>query len=46
MRIFLQDPQTQDAVEAVLAEGLVVPRDLGGQASCTEMTAAVCRRLR
>jgi 3-isopropylmalate dehydrogenase len=38
--------RVEQAVEAVLAEGLVVPRDLGGQASCTEMTAAICRRLR
>ncbi|HMN81863.1 MAG TPA: isocitrate/isopropylmalate dehydrogenase family protein [Burkholderiaceae bacterium] len=33
------------AVEAVLAEGVAVPRDLGGTASCSEITAAVCRRL-
>ncbi|KQP35632.1 isocitrate/isopropylmalate dehydrogenase family protein [Pseudorhodoferax sp. Leaf274] len=38
--------RVEQAVEAVLAEGRVVPRDLGGQASCTEMTDAICRRLR
>lgn len=34
------------AVEAVLAAGQVVPRDLGGQASCAAVTDAVCRQLR
>ncbi len=34
------------AVNGVLAQGIAVPRDLGGQASCTEMTDAVCRALR
>ena len=34
------------AVEAVLAAGETVPRDLGGSASCTDMTAAICRLLR
>ncbi len=34
------------AVETVLARGEAVPRDLGGTASCTGMTAAVCRALR
>jgi 3-isopropylmalate dehydrogenase len=33
------------AVETVLVKGEAVPRDLGGQASCTEVTAAVCRAL-
>ena len=33
------------AVEQVLAEGVAVPRDLGGQASCTDVTQAVIRRL-
>ena len=31
--------------EAVLAEGVTVPRDLGGEASCTAMTEAICRAL-
>ena len=34
------------AVEAVLAAGESVPRDLGGNATCTEMTSAICRQLR
>jgi 3-isopropylmalate dehydrogenase len=33
------------AVEHVLAKGDHVPRDLGGTASCTDMTQAVCRAL-
>ncbi len=33
------------AVEQVLAQGDHVPRDLGGTASCTDMTQAVCRAL-
>jgi len=33
------------AVEQVLAKGEHVPRDLGGAASCTDMTQAVCRAL-
>jgi 3-isopropylmalate dehydrogenase len=33
------------AVEAVLAQGQVVPRDLGGTATCTQMTDAICRQL-
>jgi 3-isopropylmalate dehydrogenase len=33
------------AVEAVLAAGQTVPRDLGGNATCTAMTEAVCRQL-
>jgi 3-isopropylmalate dehydrogenase len=34
------------AVEAVLAAGEAVPHDLGGSASCSDMTAAICRQLR
>jgi 3-isopropylmalate dehydrogenase len=34
------------AVEAVLASGEHVPRDLGGKASCTDMTEAICRQLK
>lgn len=41
--------QAGDRIEAavgkVLAEKIAVPRDLGGQASCTEMTEAVCKEL-
>lgn len=33
------------AVEAVLAAGQAVPRDLGGSARCSEMTEAICRQL-
>ena len=33
------------AVESVLAQGEAVPRDLGGRATCTEITEAVCRAL-
>lgn len=33
------------AVEALLAAGQTVPRDLGGHASCTAVTEAVCRQL-
>ena len=33
------------AVNDVLAKGTAVPRDLGGPASCTEVTDAVCRAL-
>jgi 3-isopropylmalate dehydrogenase len=35
----------EQAVEAVLAAGQTVPRDLGGTASCTAMTTAICRQL-
>src|SRR5690606_3401070 len=35
----------ENAVEHVLAQGEYVPRDLGGKASCTDMTQAVCRAL-
>ena len=38
--------RVEAAVESVLAAGQVVPRDLGGTASCTAMTDAVCRALR
>lgn len=38
--------RVEQAVEAVLAEGRVLPRDLGGNASCSAMTEAVCRALR
>lgn len=38
--------RVEQAVEAVLAQGQQVPRDLGGNARCTEMTDAVCRQLR
>lgn len=34
------------AVEDVLAAGESVPRDLGGQARCSEMTTAICRALK
>jgi len=37
--------RVEQAVEAVLEHGEAVPRDLGGQARCSEMTDAVCRRL-
>ncbi|QVQ27630.1 isocitrate/isopropylmalate dehydrogenase family protein [Achromobacter deleyi] len=37
--------RVEQAVERVLAQGDYVPRDLGGRASCTEMTDAVCRAL-
>jgi 3-isopropylmalate dehydrogenase len=47
------DPDLQEAatrveraVENVLAGGATVPQDLGGRATCTEMTAAICRHLR
>jgi 3-isopropylmalate dehydrogenase len=33
------------AVEKVLAERIAVPRDLGGNASCVEVTEAICRAL-
>lgn len=37
--------RVENAVEAVLAAGQHVPRDLGGTATCTDMTAAICRAL-
>jgi len=38
--------RVERAVEDVLARGESVPRDLGGTASCTAMTDAICRQLR
>lgn len=47
-----QDPELasaalriEQAVNAVLAQGELVPTDLGGSARCTEFTEAVCRAL-
>ena len=37
--------RVERAVEAVLASGEAVPRDQGGNARCSEVTTAVCRRL-
>ncbi|NYT24636.1 isocitrate/isopropylmalate dehydrogenase family protein [Alcaligenaceae bacterium] len=37
--------RVERAVEHVLSNKLAVPRDLGGTASCTEMTSAICRAL-
>lgn len=37
--------RVERAVEAVLAAGDTVPRDLGGQARCSAMTEAICRQL-
>ena len=37
--------RVERAVEDVLAAGQTVPRDLGGQARCSEITQAVCRQL-
>lgn len=34
------------AVEATLSERVAIPRDLGGLASCTEVTSAICRHLK
>jgi len=33
------------SVEKTLSEGRAIPRDLGGLASCTEVTAEICRNL-
>lgn len=33
------------AVELTLSQGKVIPRDLGGLASCTDITQAICRNL-
>lgn len=33
------------AAETVLGQGIAVPRDLGGQARCSEVTEAICRAL-
>lgn len=38
--------QIEDAVQDVLVEGLVRPRDLGGSSLLTEVTAAVCDKVR
>lgn len=38
--------RVERAVEEVLAQGESVPRDLGGSASCSAMTEAICRALR
>lgn len=38
--------RVERAVEDILAAGESVPRDLGGTATCTEMTDAIRRRLR
>lgn len=38
--------RVEQAVESVLARGEAVPRDLGGTATCTAMTDAICRQLR
>jgi 3-isopropylmalate dehydrogenase len=37
--------RVESAVGRVLAEGLAVPSDLGGKATCTEVTEAVCRAM-
>ncbi len=37
--------RVEQAVESVLAAGEQVPSDLGGSASCSDITAAVCRAL-
>jgi 3-isopropylmalate dehydrogenase len=34
------------AVEATLAGGKAIPRDLGGLASCSEVTGEICRQLK
>ncbi len=38
--------RVEQAVETVLATGDAVPHDQGGRARCSEVTQAVCRRLR
>ena len=35
----------ETSVEKILAQGRAIPRDLGGMASCTEVTAEICRNL-
>ena len=37
--------RVERAVETTLAERRFIPRDLGGTASCTEVTRAVCDNL-
>lgn len=44
-RLLSAADRVEAAAEAVLAEGRVLPRDIGGTASCTEITEAVCRKL-
>jgi 3-isopropylmalate dehydrogenase len=34
------------AVELTLAQGKAIPRDLGGLASCSEVTQELCRNLK
>lgn len=34
------------AVELTLSQGKAIPRDLGGQASCSDVTQAICRNLK
>jgi 3-isopropylmalate dehydrogenase len=34
------------AVELTLSQGRAIPRDLGGQASCSDVTQAICRNLK
>lgn len=36
----------EKSVELTLSQGQMIPRDLGGQASCTDVTAAICRNLK
>ena len=36
----------EHAVEATLASGKAIPRDLGGLASCSEVTTEICRQLK
>jgi 3-isopropylmalate dehydrogenase len=43
--LFAAARRVELAVEAVLSEGVVVPRDLGGVGSCSDVTLAVCRKL-
>jgi 3-isopropylmalate dehydrogenase len=35
----------ENAVETVLSSGEILPRDLGGDAHCTQVTEAICRSL-
>ena len=45
--VLLQDAQrVETAVEEVLAQGIAVPADQGGNARCSEFTQAVLRQLR
>ena len=38
--------RVERAVETTLAQRKFIPRDLGGTASCTEVTRAVCDNLK